>query len=146
VVSCASRSIPREKTMADLTNSPFVPGLRVAITDGWDNWHEDFVEKVHKTGRFTLKGTPHRQWRPSHASWSDHWRADPSGADSWTRTWLRPWDEKADADIKEIFAKQARRKRRKSLADALARIPDDNLTDAMLDQIAAAVNIHDCEG
>lgn len=120
--------------------SPFVTGTRVAISNGWDNWHEGEIEKVYKTGRFTLKGCT-KQWRPSSPlGESGYWRAHPTGGDNWSRTYLRIWDERADAEIKEIFAAQARKNRRRKLHDLLGAIHDGNLTDAMLDQIEAAVS------
>lgn len=129
--------------MSEQKISPFVPGARVAITDGWDNWREGFVEKAHKTGRFTLKGSD-QQWRPNEPSGTEwgykYWRADKTGG-GYGRSWLRIWDDEADSDIKEIFAKQARKNRHKQLRERFDRVSEDDLTDAMLDKIESALPI-----
>jgi hypothetical protein len=124
--------------MSTEETNPFVPGARVAISDGWDNWHEGFVEKVHKTGRFTLKDGKGQQWRP--VSYRDsYWRAFKTGVVGWDRSSLRIWDDAADAEIKEIFAAQARRNRHVELRKRFDRVGADDLTDAMLDQISDAL-------
>lgn len=128
--------------MSTLETSPFVPGARVAIHDGWHNWREGFVEKAHKTGRFTLKGNS-QQWRPEEPSRSEfgykYWRAYKAGDQRWDRTTLRIWDDAADAEIKEHLAAQERRRRHIQLRGRFDRVCEGELTDTMLDQIEAAL-------
>lgn len=124
--------------MTDNPTSPFVPGARVAIDDRWGNCREAFVEKVYKNGNFTLRGDNWRQqWRPRRSG--HEWSATPTGADPWTRTKLRIWDAMVDAEISAKIALAKRKTRREAILDAIRRLPDDRLTDAMLDAIEAAL-------
>lgn len=119
--------------------SPFVPGARVAIVSGynWDHWVEEFVDKVHKTGRFVLRGRA-GQWTARKSYNDDYWRAHESGRHSY-RQYARIWDEQADNEFRELNAKQERRRRQRKLSDRLAALHEIELTDAMLDQIEAAL-------
>ena len=90
-----------------MTDSPFKSGTRVAISIGDRytayGYKEDFVEKVHKTGRFTLKSDPKQQWSPSQP-WGEsqrYWTASQTGDHGWRGGGhLRIWDDAGDADIR----------------------------------------------
>lgn len=48
-----------------MAESQFKPGTRVAINSRYGNTRKEaFVEKVYKSGNFTLKGQGNQQWRP----------------------------------------------------------------------------------
>lgn len=130
-----------------MNDSPFVPGARVAIDYGFGGWREDFVATVHKNGNFTLKGGGKQQWRPS-SPWSGgYWTAHRTGDGSlYSRTSARIWDEAADAELKEKFAAQARKDRWRLLHNRIGKLSDDDLTDAMLDQIEAALQAERAKG
>lgn len=85
---------------------PFVPGARVAIHDRFgDGMREGFVEKVYKTGNFTLRGSS-QQWRPWDCSWSQEkrWSATSTGSSGWDRRRLDLWDETTDKEISDKIA------------------------------------------
>jgi hypothetical protein len=126
--------------MNETPANPFIPGARVAITDGWDNWREGFVEKQYKNGRFVLKGSD-QQWRPSEPSqWRPYWTASKTGDQGWhRRDSLRIWNDAADIEIKECFAAQARKRRWAAVRERIGRVQPDAITDQMLDQIEAAL-------
>lgn len=114
----------------DTKTSPFVPGARVAIRYGYyGEWREAFVDKVYKTGRFTLRGSS-QQWRPT-----DHGRAIQTGAKGDGRGEARIWSPEIDAAIDNA----ARRRRLGVLRDRIARARVESFTDAMLDAIEAAL-------
>lgn len=121
---------------------PFVPGTRVCVDDGWGNAREAFVEKVYKTGRFTLRGNSNQQWKPFRFRGGDeessHWRAHQTG-DRWTRAHLSIWDETTDAKISAKMAEQARRARLLGLQKRVERLLVDDVTDGMLDAIEGAL-------
>lgn len=64
---------------------PFVPGLEVAYVE--DRWGFSMkilkIDKVHKTGRFTLEGS-RCQYRPIKGSYDNKWMAYSTARDSWS--------------------------------------------------------------
>jgi hypothetical protein len=124
--------------------SPFVPGARVAIasTNGWyrPRYAEAFVEKAHKSGRFTLKGSS-QQWRP-HEPQGDYrktWEATQTG-DGWSRQSLKIWDASTDAEISAAIAEEKREMRVQAIVKRLdRRDAAQHITEAALDQIEAAL-------
>jgi hypothetical protein len=121
-------------------DSPFIPGARVAIKSRYvDDYTEAFVDKVHKSGNFTLKGSP-QQWRPWRTAYDDEvsWSAVETGG-GWSRRHLKLWDESTDAEIKEKMAATKRRQRFEEIKRRLHNMAPAEATDAMLDQIEAAL-------
>ncbi|HEX4112723.1 MAG TPA: hypothetical protein VH020_09330 [Stellaceae bacterium] len=123
--------------------NPFVAGARVAIfSDSYygrpPEYKEGFVDKVHKTGRFTLRGSP-QQWRPSETTPPRAYMT--SGNTSWSvsRPALIIWDDSTDNQIQAALATHRRRDRMVEIRRRLEGLKDDQVTDAMLDQIEAAL-------
>lgn len=120
--------------------SPFIPGARVAIRDRHgDNYTEARVGKVYKSGNFTLGGSP-QQWRPSSPGSYDNgrWRAHETG-EGWHKRSLVIWNDATDTEIAEKNAASKRHHRWRRLRDRLAGISLNDVTDAMLDQLEAAI-------
>ena len=123
------------------TDHPFVPGARVAIYDRWDNNRvtEGFVDKVYKTGNFTLCGDK-QQWSPYRAGSDDRpkWRAvETSGG--YSRRRLDLWDETADAEITAKVEASKARDRWRKLIVRIERVKEP--TAALCDAVEAAVAI-----
>lgn len=117
--------------------SPFVPGARVALSSRFrDGYDERFVDRVYKSGRFTLVGGKGQQWRPWHTR--DGWYARETGS-GWARGSLRPWDDSTDAEISAVIAQASRKERALKLRRRFEQIRPDNFTDAMLDAIEAVL-------
>jgi hypothetical protein len=127
----------------DLKDSPFVPGARVAIRYGHsDNYTESFVDKVYKTGRFTLRGAPKQQWRPS--TWRDFgddakttWVAYKTN-DRWSRSMLKIWDATTDTEISAALAAQARLERFDKVRTKIGRLRTSEVTDGFLTKLELA--------
>lgn len=85
--------------------SPFVPGARVAIECRWStkNFTEGFIDRVYKTGNFTLRGSS-QQWRPWRRQ--GDWRARQTGADRRFSNPqnLRIWNDATNAEITGAIA------------------------------------------
>lgn len=136
-------SIPAQQA----ASSPFVPGARVAIDDPGGHlspvgYKEGTVEKVYKTGHFTLKGSPQR-WRVhepcGHAA---YWRASMTGDHRWSRAGaLRIWDDAADVEIRDAISARSRYDRFTLARDEMARraVRSWQLTDEMVNQLEAIV-------
>ena len=129
-----------------MTDSPFKPGSRVAITVGDRytayGYKEDFVEKVHKTGRFTLKSNPKQQWSPSSPfSSRSYWTANQTGDHGWSGgRHLRIWDDAGDADIREKIDIHRRYHRFAKLQQEFSRQRfSDLVTNEVLDQLEIVV-------
>lgn len=133
--------------MSDKFASPFVTGARVAVQSRYnDNVTEGFVDKVYKTGKFTLRGDtskPPQQWRPSyHRGYGGtdkiiHDARETGGG--YGRRTLKIWDADTDSEIQERIAATKRRAR---LLEVRARVDDlreGEVTDVMLDAIEAAL-------
>lgn len=116
---------------------PFKPGLRVALTSRYsDTPREGFVDKVHKSGRFTLVGST-QQWRPSRFGWSDgqvEWSAHATG-DNWDREGVRVWDAETDKAV----AQEALADRVAAVRKRLERFDPEKLTEATVDALEAAL-------
>ena len=130
--------------------SPFVPGARVALLHGYSgNYIERFVDKVYKTGRFTLKGDtskPPQQWRPS--TWrvfgrgdKTEWTASRTGETGYMRSQLKIWNEDTDKEISEKIAQSRRRDLHSRIVDQIQKIPSDKLTDLMLVKLQEAIDL-----
>ena len=120
-------------TIRRATNLAFKPGVRVAIRDRYHSYTEGFVDKVYKTGNFTLKGST-QQWRPR----MDDRRATET-VNGWNQRSLVIWDAENDAEISANIAHQNRKQRFEKIKDRLHRMAPSAVTDAMLDQIEAAL-------
>jgi hypothetical protein len=126
--------------------SPFVPGARVAVYIG-DRWtergyREDFVEKTHRTGRFTLRSNPKQQWSPTKPSgYQNYWSANETGDHGWNGGGtLRIWDDAGDSEIMEANNKFARFNKFRKLKDEMHRIQfSDLVTDELMDQFEIVV-------
>jgi hypothetical protein len=122
--------------MTDTAASPFIPGARVAISNRFrDGYTEQFVDKVHKSGRFTLRGSA-QQWRPWQTC--DGWHATQTG-EGWTRDRARIWDETTDAEISESNAAAKRKARAINLRRRFDSVPPDKFTETMLAAIEAVL-------
>lgn len=128
-------------------SSPFVPGARVAVQTerGYYSpigYREDFVARLHKTGRFTLRSDPAQQWSPSRPfSGCRYWSATQTGDRGWSyRGALRIWDEDADSDIKAEIANRARYDKFSKLQESLRNQKFSELvTDDVLDNLEMVV-------
>lgn len=124
---------------------PFQPGTRVAIRGGWnhDQYSEAFVEKVYKTGHFTLRGNSQR-WRPykdsgwGRADLKPRWLANETGH-RYSRLTVLLWDDETDNEIAAAVAETARRRRWSDLAEKVSKLRGDDITDALCDAIEAAL-------
>jgi hypothetical protein len=132
--------------MTDQPQSPFVPGARVAIYTGDRHtafgYREDYVHKVGKTGRFTLRSDTKQQWRPCKPySIRAFWTADQTGDHGWSGGGsLRIWDEANDAEITATIARRRRFEKFDKLKMAIGRISfSDLITDELLDQFEIVV-------
>lgn len=152
--SYQTRTRGRVGGMSDESASPFVPGARVAVQYGHSGaWVERFVAKAYKNGNFTLKddkATPPRQWRPSRfRGYGDNpkveWTARLSG-ESWSRTIAKFWNADVDQKIREDNAEAKRRDRFRVIGDRIRNTRPGDVTDAMLDQIEAALAVSKAEG
>ncbi len=126
--------------------SPFKPGARVAIRIGDRytayGYREDFVEKTHKTGRFTLKSNPKQQWSPHQPSGiGPHWTAWETGDHGWNGGgYLRIWNDVNNAEITEAIRAHRRFHKYTKLRQELDRQPFSELvTDEVLDQLQIVV-------
>lgn len=127
-------------------SNPFVPGARVAIYIGdrytAHGYREDFVHKVGKSGRFTLRSDPKQQWRPSKPYNSKmFWSANQTGDHGWNGgATLRIWDASSDAEITFTIARRRRFEKFDKLKTSLALIFfSDLVTDELLDQFEIVV-------
>lgn len=133
--------------MASRPDHPFVPGARVAIKSYYSNeFREAFVDKVHKSGRFTLRGSP-QQYRayPERdytTGATQYWRARQTGKGYFGDN-LYLWDGAADAMLRTQLASSNRQKRFRKIQQRIERFRPDRATDAMLDQIEAALDAVD---
>lgn len=117
---------------------PFKPGTRVAVRNNHNRgYKENFVEKLHKTGRFTLRGSS-QQYKAWRNSYDKTWSAVSTG-DSWYYSNIKIWDETTDAEIAEANAKEARLLRWSNLRSAIDRMSSNEITDAMCEAIEAAL-------
>ena len=83
---------------------PFKPGTRVAIQSRgrWDGlciYTEAFVEKVHKTGHFTLEGSPQRY--RARQDWHDRKRWEAHSTAQLDFSTILLWDEQTDKEVRE---------------------------------------------
>lgn len=129
-----------------MTDSPFKAGARVAIHTGDHysvmGYREDFVEKVHKTGRFTLKSDPKQQWAPNKPTYlSDHWTASMTGDHGWRGGGrLRIWDDASDAEITDAVNTSRRYHKFTKLCEELRKQRfSDLVTDEIVDQLQIVV-------
>lgn len=127
------------------TNHCFQPGARVAIRNGHhDSWHETFVEKVYKTGHFTLLGNPQR-YRP-YSYDAVRWYGSPTRNDGWNRTSVQFWNAATDKEISESIAGQALTDRLASVRKRLERVHEKDVTMEMLAAIEALLLPHPKSG
>lgn len=130
--------------MSETSDSPFVPGARVAVRwrPRWSfpTFAEDVVARVYKTGNFTLASDPKKQWRPRHSydAGQRRWEARPAGDPYGGKTVLL-WDDRTEAEVKAAHAKASRQSRLLAAQRTIERLRVDAVTDDMLDQIEAAL-------
>jgi hypothetical protein len=126
--------------------SPFSPGARVAIqVDGGyygpTGYKEQFVDKVFKTGRFTLRES-NQQWRPqAPSSYQPHWTAAQTGDQGYSRRpSLRIWDDEANHEIIDAIALRNRFEKFKRLRSQLDVLQFSSLvTDEVIDWMQCVV-------
>lgn len=121
------------------TENPFVPGARVAIRQRWsDAVTESFVDKLYKSGNFTLRGST-QQWRPWSNGFGERtWHATETGS-RWGKSTLDIWDETTDANIQRDIAAAQLKRRWSKLQDKVRRIqePSPSLCDQMETAVSA---------
>lgn len=128
-----------------MTDSPFVPGARIAILGG-PYPREATVNTVRKGGNFTIVGEGPQQWRPWQNSRGSQasWRASKTGQNTWSsRESVIFWDASTEPEILQELGKAKRFKRLRSIQDRLARLNADNVADGTLTQLEAVLDIHD---
>ncbi|MDB5607745.1 MAG: hypothetical protein JWP25_4645 [Bradyrhizobium sp.] len=133
--------------MSGRIEHPFVPGARVAIEVDRSNYtpigyKEAFVDKVFKTGRFTLRDSK-QQWRPYEpAHYQPHWYASQTGDHGWRGGGrLRIWDEGADAEITYAIATHRRYQQFTELKAQIVclRFSPELVTDEVIDWMRCVV-------
>ena len=114
--------------------SPFVAGARVAVRYGYNSeWREDFVDKVYKTGRFTLRGSK-KQWRPYRDG-----TAGMAGDRRWSSAEARIWNAEIESEIRAATDLSNRRRRLYAIQDRIRIARAEWFTNAQLDAIEAAL-------
>lgn len=129
-----------------MTEHPFVPGAKVAMRLGnrWgaSEWQSYEVEKLFKTGRFTLKDRD-GQWNACPPSQNDfgekYWRAHRAGTSRYNDGEVIIWNEDTDQMIREGFLELQREQRLKTLQRRFERLKYTEVTHTALDAIEAAL-------
>lgn len=115
--------------------SPFKSGARCALRHG-ENYTEVFVDRVHKSGNFTLRDRGSQQWRPFSSGWSGEarWSAHETGNHGWggSRTSLVPWDATTDAEITAAVAEQRLTNRLYEVKKRVERLRRGDVSDSYL--------------
>ncbi|MET4289210.1 hypothetical protein [Bradyrhizobium sp. LA6.12] len=121
------------------TEHPFAPGARVAVSEKYtDNVAENFVDKVYKSGNFTLRGSK-QQWSPWQSTWSDkRWSAMETGS-GFHRRRLDLWDDATDQELKEKIEAQNVKKRWRDIRSKIDNIKEP--TAALCDAVEAALSL-----
>ena len=124
---------------------PFQPGARVAMTSGYsDIVSEHFVDKVYKTGHFTLKGSGQRYRPSSHMSFGENkhvsWTARATGKSSWSRTTIKLWDEHTDKEITDAFNEQKKKDKLQDIRHRIDRLQARNIDMDALCKIEALLS------
>jgi hypothetical protein len=124
--------------------SPFQPGARVAIQQNYGfsgvRYVEAFVEKVHKTGRFTLKDfTDKKQWRPWHCNnfGRPRWEATQAGSNFNGR--LLIWDAETDAEIARVNAEAVHDRKVRAARNRVEDMKFQRITPEVLAHLEAAI-------
>jgi hypothetical protein len=121
-----------------IIDNPFKPGARVAISTRYTNEvHESFVEKLYKSGRFTLRGSA-QQWKPYCWGVDQAWSATETGS-GYVRGHLKIWDETTDAEITSRIAEQKLRARWDKIRHRVGSVDRKNVTEEVCDAIEAAL-------
>jgi len=123
-----------------MTESPFIPGARVAVGDKFaDSVTEGFVDKAYKGGNFTLRGSK-QQWRPwcTRGSAGPRWSAMETGS-GWARRRLDIWDATTDKEISEKVEAHKARLKWRDLRSKLEAVKEPTLE--LCDAIEAALAI-----
>jgi hypothetical protein len=118
--------------------SPFVPGARVAIVTGYDRktYTEGFVDRVYKSGNFTLRDYVGRQqWRPVRNSN----RACCTRKSRWG-THLILWDENVNAEINAAMLSDAVCKRWQGVTNRVMSIHHTQATDELCNAVETALD------
>lgn len=111
---------------------PFVPGTEVLVNENYSSYNPgtfrtDVVLKTHKTGRFTLKGSPDQQWYAGQSYWDDSktWYGYKTGRAGYSiySTRLRLLDEDGRAELADANAKRDHKKRCEKIAQTFSK-PD----------------------
>lgn len=125
--------------MSDKTDHPFQPGVRVAqrLFHG-DNYAERFVEKVHKSGRFTLKNGGAQQWKPE-SWWNGDGKPRRHAAQTTSGDHIFLWDDEIDNEIREHAITKAKRERLSAIRKCIAGLHHGDITAEMLDKLEAAL-------
>ena len=123
-----------------MSDSPFVPGARVAIGDRYgEGTAEGFVDKLYKSGNFTLRGS-RQQWRSWKTTYDGQprWSAVETGGGYYRRR-LDIWDASTDKEIKDRLERHKTKLRWRDL-----RAKVDNVqhpTPAFCDALEAALAV-----
>ena len=127
-----------------MSDSPFQPGVEVAIQiqGGWRapySFRRGRVAKVHKTGNFTLEGSP-QQWRPyAPSTYEPFWRAGARGAGDGV-LWIV--DDTTKARISEQNLRAKRYKRYCDVRYIIEQEPfSERVTEEVLEKLEAAAAV-----
>lgn len=131
----------------DPQDSPFKPGARCALRSGYngDTYTEVFVDRVHKSGNFTLRGRGSQQWRPSSyrnfgPDETTRWSANKTGG-SWgaSRESLMLWDVNTDEEITAAQEEQRLRERLANVKKRVERLRVDDVSNSYLTALELAL-------
>lgn len=130
-------------TQATEQVSPFISGARVAVKERYgDGYAEAFVDKVYKTGNFTLRDSKQqwRPWSPSRYDADGAWTAMEAGDSTiWHKRVLRIWNDSTDREIQSAIAKIVRRKRLGAIIERLRNLSPNDIIDEAVTAIECAL-------
>lgn len=130
--------------MSNQVDSPFKPGARCALRCG-ESYTEVFVDRVHKSGNFTLRGQGSQQWHPCQfGGWypSDpmRWQASKTGErGGFNRESLLLWDATTDAEITSAVAEQRLANRLYAVKKRVERLRPADVSDSYLTALELAL-------
>jgi hypothetical protein len=132
----------------DKTNHPFQPGVKVAVVSGYsDNFRIAEVDKLYKTGKFTLKsddlaGQPAEQWK---AYQYGAWMAQRTGDSSFSR--LNPvvklYDDQFKHEAEKIKTRASLNRRASAAIKKVRGTRADCLTEWQVEQLEYFVRLCD---
>lgn len=116
--------------MTTVKDHPFVTDTKVAVRSGRGDFRQAFVDKVYKTGHFTLHGSPQR-YRCYGCD-----TAVPTSRNPWCSVIVCLWDEKIEQEV----AKQRLRYRFETLQRQVEKIKPEQATAEMVAELQLFVD------